>query len=186
MGKIATRSYCNQLKANSFQIDLNRGVSLSECLGAGLNVGGLYQNQQLIQEGDISAGYILIAISIYNSKTTKMLKLNKDNLSILDEKLINSFEVGDLCYGNRKIIGTSKEGNTFKFAISEDGFDWSYSEIDRIEDIRKIAFGIALLVKDRFVAVGNHRDNDRVALSTAYSSDGITWTKKEAPLNFFN
>lgn len=55
MGKIATREYCNTLKAGVFGSDLKICPTKGEIVSAGLIVGGTYGDSQLVMESDIRA-----------------------------------------------------------------------------------------------------------------------------------
>lgn len=54
MGKIATRAYCNTLKAGAFSSDLTKCPIKSEILSVGLKVNGNYTDKQLVMEEDIT------------------------------------------------------------------------------------------------------------------------------------
>ncbi|MBX9189048.1 hypothetical protein HCG69_13365 [Bacteroides sp. K03] len=54
MGKIATRAFCNILKAGAFSSDLTKCPIRSEIEAiSGFFVKGTYANNQLVMEGDI-------------------------------------------------------------------------------------------------------------------------------------
>lgn len=54
MGKIATRAFCNTLKAGAFSSELTRCPIRSEIEAiSGFFVKGTYANNQLVMEGDI-------------------------------------------------------------------------------------------------------------------------------------
>lgn len=187
MGKIATRSYCNQLKSNLFQTDLNRGVSLSECMGVRLNVGGSYQTQQLVQEGDISAGHILAIIGVGANQELKFQKLREDDLSLIEEKITDfRYFISDVCYAEGKIVIPSGDtsGDSFVIVSEDGGFTWNKYDSRKNEDMRGIAFGTGGFLPGGkcFVIVGT---SDKVGgLNVKYSEDAYTWTRVAAPSNF--
>ena len=51
--KIATREFCNTLKAGAFSSDLKKCPMKSEIAQAGLTVNGEYEGNQLVKEKDI-------------------------------------------------------------------------------------------------------------------------------------
>ena len=80
MGKIATRAFCNTLKAGAFSSELTRCPTRSEIETAGLTVAGAYATNQLVMEEDIktlllSLWLVIMAISLKpkcNSKNKKV------------------------------------------------------------------------------------------------------------------
>lgn len=64
MGKIATRAFCNTLKAGAFSSELTRCPTRSEIEAAGLTVIGIYAyaNNQMVMEDDIIAPFRFIVI----------------------------------------------------------------------------------------------------------------------------
>ena len=62
MGKIATRAFCNTLKAGAFSSELTRCPTRSEIENAGLKVVSTYATRQLVmEESFISPNYVIIA-----------------------------------------------------------------------------------------------------------------------------
>lgn len=61
MGKIATRAFCNTLKAGAFSSELTRCPTRSEIEAVGLKVTGTYTtNQMVMEESIISPNYVII------------------------------------------------------------------------------------------------------------------------------
>lgn len=55
MGKIATKTFCNSLKSGAFSgTNLNQCPTKAQIVAAGLKVAGIYEDNQLVQETDIS------------------------------------------------------------------------------------------------------------------------------------
>ncbi|GAB6122574.1 hypothetical protein [Dysgonomonas termitidis] len=52
--KIASKTYCNTLKANSFTSDMNKMPTKNEIEAVGLTVTGTYATNQLVVETDVS------------------------------------------------------------------------------------------------------------------------------------
>lgn len=62
MGKIATRAFCNTLKAGAFSSELTRCPTRSEIETAGLTVAGAYATNQLVMEEDIKNLVTIIVV----------------------------------------------------------------------------------------------------------------------------
>ena len=62
MGKIATRAFCNTLKADAFSSELTRCPARSEIETAGLTVTGAYATNQLVMEEDIKNLVTIIVV----------------------------------------------------------------------------------------------------------------------------
>lgn len=62
MGKIATRAFCNTLKAGAFSSELTRCPTRSEIETAGLAVTGTYATNQLVMEEEIKNLVTIIAV----------------------------------------------------------------------------------------------------------------------------
>lgn len=62
MGKIATRAFCNTLKASAFSSELTRCPTRSEIEAIGLKVIGTYTTNQLVIEEDIKNLVTIIAV----------------------------------------------------------------------------------------------------------------------------
>lgn len=62
MGKIATRAFCNTLKAGAFSSELTRCPTKSEIETAGLTIIGTYATNQLVMEDDIKNLVTIIAV----------------------------------------------------------------------------------------------------------------------------
>ena len=71
MGKIATRAFCNTLKAGAFSSELTRCPTRSEIETAGLTITGTYATNQLVMENDIimSFRFVVVGASGNISKT---------------------------------------------------------------------------------------------------------------------
>lgn len=64
MGKIATRAFCNTLKAGAFSSELTRCPTKSEIEAIGLKVTGTYAtNQMVMEENIISIRFIAVGNS---------------------------------------------------------------------------------------------------------------------------
>ena len=53
MGRIATRAFCNTLKAGAFSSELTRSPTRSEIEAVGLAVTGTYATNQMVMEENI-------------------------------------------------------------------------------------------------------------------------------------
>ncbi|MEQ2411354.1 hypothetical protein AAAU27_25145 [Bacteroides ovatus] len=62
MGKIATRTFCNTLKAGAFSSELTRCPTRSEIETVGLTVTGAYATNQLVMEDDIIMPFRFIVV----------------------------------------------------------------------------------------------------------------------------
>ena len=62
MGRIATRAFCNTLKAGTFSSELTRCPTRSEIEAVKLAVAGNYSSNQLVMEGDIKAPIGIIIV----------------------------------------------------------------------------------------------------------------------------
>lgn len=62
MGKIATRAYCNTLKAGAFSSELTKCPIKNEIEAIGLTVIGTYTTNQLVMEEDIKNLVTIIAV----------------------------------------------------------------------------------------------------------------------------
>lgn len=62
MGKIATRAFCNTLKAGAFSSELTRCPTRSEIETAGLTITGTYTTNQLVMEGDIIGPVTVVVV----------------------------------------------------------------------------------------------------------------------------
>lgn len=62
MGQIATRAFCNTLKAGAFSSELTRCPTRSEIETAGLTVTGAYATNQLVMEDDIIMPFRFIVV----------------------------------------------------------------------------------------------------------------------------
>lgn len=62
MGKIATRTFCNTLKAGAFSSELTRCPTRSEIETVGLTVTGAYAINQLVMEDDIIMPFRFIVV----------------------------------------------------------------------------------------------------------------------------
>ncbi len=62
MGKIATRAFCNMLKAGAFSSELTRCPTRSEIKAVGLKVNGNYTDKQLVIEEDIIGPVTVIVV----------------------------------------------------------------------------------------------------------------------------
>ncbi len=63
MGKIATRAFCNTLKAGAFSSELTRCPIRSEIEAiSGFFVKGTYANNQLVMEGDIIGPVTVVVV----------------------------------------------------------------------------------------------------------------------------
>lgn len=62
MGKIATRAFCNALKAGAFSSELTRSPTRSEIEAVKLAVTGNYASNQLVMEGDIKVPIGIIIV----------------------------------------------------------------------------------------------------------------------------
>lgn len=62
MGKIATRAFCNTLKAGAFSSELTRCPTRGEIETAGLIVTGAYATNQLVMEDDIIMPFRFIVV----------------------------------------------------------------------------------------------------------------------------
>lgn len=62
MGRIATRAFCNTLKAGAFSSELTRCPTRSEIEAIGLTVRGTYATNQLVMEEDVKISYRLIIV----------------------------------------------------------------------------------------------------------------------------
>jgi hypothetical protein len=61
MGKIATRAFCNTLKAGAFSSELAKCPTKGEIENAGLKVVGTYATNQIVmEESIISPNYVII------------------------------------------------------------------------------------------------------------------------------
>lgn len=60
--KIATREFCNTLKAGAFSSDLKKCPMKSEIIQAGLTVNSEYGENQLVMEKDIKAPIWVIVV----------------------------------------------------------------------------------------------------------------------------
>lgn len=64
MGKIATRAFCNTLKAGAFSSELTRCPTRSEIEAKGLKIVSTYATNQLVMEEDIiSIRFIVVGNS---------------------------------------------------------------------------------------------------------------------------
>lgn len=70
MGKIATRAFCNTLKAGAFSSELTRCPTKSEIIAAGFQINGIYIDNQLVIEEDIKniAAFIVVGDGGYIDK----------------------------------------------------------------------------------------------------------------------
>lgn len=64
MGKIATRAYCNTLKAGTFSSELTKCPIKNEIEAIGLTVIGTYTTNQLVMEEDIKNLVTIIAVGV--------------------------------------------------------------------------------------------------------------------------
>ena len=63
MGRIATRAFCNTLKAGAFNSELTRSPTRSEIEAiSGFLVKGTYTDNQLVMEEDITISYKFFVI----------------------------------------------------------------------------------------------------------------------------
>ena len=62
MGKIATRAFCNTLKARAFSSELTRCPTRSEIETAGLTITGTYATNQLVMENDIIMSFRFVVV----------------------------------------------------------------------------------------------------------------------------
>jgi len=62
MGKIATRAFCNTLKAGAFSSELTRCPTRSEIETAGLTITGTYATNQLVMENDIIMSFRFVVV----------------------------------------------------------------------------------------------------------------------------
>lgn len=62
MGRIATRAFCNTLKAGAFSSELTRCPTRSEIETIGLTVTRIYAANQLVMEEDIKNLVTIIAV----------------------------------------------------------------------------------------------------------------------------
>lgn len=62
MGKIATRTFCNTLKAGAFSSELTRCPTRSEIETAGLTITGTYATNQLVMENDIIMSFRFVVV----------------------------------------------------------------------------------------------------------------------------
>lgn len=62
MGKIATRAFCNTLKAGAFSSELTRSPTRSEIEAVKLAVTGNYASNQLVMEEDILSPVTIIVV----------------------------------------------------------------------------------------------------------------------------
>lgn len=62
MGKIATRAFCNTLKAGAFSSDLTKCPIRSEIETAGLTITGTYATNQLVMEDDIIMSFRFVVV----------------------------------------------------------------------------------------------------------------------------
>jgi hypothetical protein len=62
MGRIATRAFCNTLKAGAFSSELTRSPTRSEIETIGLTVTRIYAANQLVMEEDIKNLVTIIAV----------------------------------------------------------------------------------------------------------------------------
>lgn len=62
MGKIATRAYCNTLKAGAFSSELTKCPMRNEIEATGLTVTSTYASSQLVMEEDIKNLVTIIAV----------------------------------------------------------------------------------------------------------------------------
>lgn len=63
MGKIATRAFCNTLKAGAFSSELTRCPTRSEIENVGLMVTGTYVSNQMAMEKNIVGPISVIIVS---------------------------------------------------------------------------------------------------------------------------
>lgn len=70
MGKIATRAFCNTLKAGAFSSELTRCPTKSEIQSVGLKANGGYADNQLVMEEDVKniATFIVVGDNGYIDK----------------------------------------------------------------------------------------------------------------------
>lgn len=62
MGRIATRAFCNTLKAGAFSSELTRCPTMNEIEAIGLTLTRTYAANQLVMEEDIKISYRLIIV----------------------------------------------------------------------------------------------------------------------------
>lgn len=62
MGRIATRAFCNTLKAGAFSSELTRCPTRSEIESVGLTITGTYIANQLVMEEDIKNLVTIIVV----------------------------------------------------------------------------------------------------------------------------
>lgn len=62
MGKIATRAFCNTLKAGAFSSELTRCPTRSEIEAVGLTITGTYATNQLVMEDDIIMSFRFVVV----------------------------------------------------------------------------------------------------------------------------
>lgn len=62
MGRIATRAFCNTLKAGAFSSELTRCPTRNEIEAIGLTVTKTYAANQLVMDEDIKISYRLIIV----------------------------------------------------------------------------------------------------------------------------